>query len=84
VQHFAGVGANREDRVVAALACVAERRALLTAPEDLTDEGVDVDDQSPVARARAGVPRAPERLGQDAVELAHVAERERAQKRPER
>ena len=47
-----------EDRVIAALARVAERRALLGVAVDLADEAVDVDDQAPVARAGAGVPRA--------------------------
>ncbi len=84
MQDLAGVGARGEDRVIAANAGVAERGALLLGSEDLADEGVDVDDQTTVARAGARGPRASERLAQDAVELADVPERERAQKRPQR
>jgi hypothetical protein len=70
--------------VIAADAGIAERGALLGAAEDLADKGIDIDHQAPVARARAGRPRARQRLAQHAVELADVPERERAQKRPQR
>ena len=46
VQHLAGLGPAGEDRVVAALARVAERGALLGVAVDLADEAVDVDDQA--------------------------------------
>ena len=84
MQHLAGVSPGREDRVIAMDAGVAERRALLRPAEGLADEGVDVDDQSPVARSGARRPRALERLTQHAVELADMPERKRAQKRPQR
>ena len=70
--------------MVAALAGVAVRGALLVVAVDLADERVDVDDQPPVAGAGARRPRARERLGEHAVELADVPERERAQERAER
>jgi hypothetical protein len=84
VQHLAGVRPSRQQRVVAALAGVAERRPLLGAAVNLADEAVDIDDQAPVARPGARRPCPPERLAEHAVELADVPERERAQERPER
>jgi len=42
VQDLAGVGARREDRVISALAGVAERGTLLVVAEDLPDERVDI------------------------------------------
>jgi pimeloyl-ACP methyl ester carboxylesterase len=84
VQHLAAVGAGGEDRVIAADPRVAERRALLGAAEGLADERVDIDDEALGARARAGPPRALDRRGQDAVELADMPERERAQERAQR
>ena len=84
MQDLAGVGAGSEQRVVAALAGVAERSALLGPAVHLADERVDVDDQSPITRAGACRPRARERLAQDAVELTDVPERKRAQEGPER
>jgi hypothetical protein len=74
VQYLAGFRARGDDRVVAALARVAEPRALLGVAEDLADEAVDVDRQAPRARSGAGLPRARERLGEQPVELAHVPE----------
>jgi hypothetical protein len=58
--------------------------ALLGVAVDLADEAVDVDHQPPRARPGARQPRASQHLAQDAVELAHVPEREGAPKRPER
>ncbi len=84
MQELAGVRARGEDRVVAARARVAERRALLGVAVHLADEGVDVDDQARLTGAGTGLPRARERLAEHAVELAHVPERERAQERPQR
>ena len=84
MQDLAAVGAGREDRVISALAGVAERRALLGMAEDLPDERIDVHDQSLIARAGTGLPRAREAVGEHPVELAHMPERERAQERPER
>ena len=70
--------------MIAALVRVAERGALLGAPMHLAEEAVDIDRQPSGARSGAGLPGARERLGEQSVELAHVAERERAQKRPQR
>ena len=83
VQHLAGIGADREDRVIPKLAGVPVARALLTVGVDFADEAVDVDHQWPVPRSAAGGPRAGERDIEHAVELADVPERERAQERPE-
>jgi len=75
------VSPRGQQRLVAELAGVAVAGALLVVPVDLADERVNVDDQPLVAWAGAG---AAQRLGQDAVELTDVPERERAQERPER
>jgi len=45
---------------------------------------VDVDHEPARSRPGAGRPRAPQRLAEHAVELAHVSEAEAAQERPER
>jgi len=74
MQDLAGIGARREDRVVAELVRVAVARALLGVTVDLADETVDVDHQPPHARAGARLPRALERLRQDSVELADMPE----------
>ena len=84
VQRLARVGAGREDRVVAEQLRVAVGGALLEPAADLSDEAVDVDHQPPVAWAGAGLPGALERYPEQPVELAHVPERERAQKRSQR
>ncbi len=84
MQRLARVGSGGEDRVVAEQPGVAVGGTLLQAPADLADETVDVDHQPPVTRAGAGLPRALKRLPEELVELAHVPERERAQKRPQR
>ncbi|MDP9346199.1 MAG: hypothetical protein M3P44_10820, partial [Actinomycetota bacterium] len=84
MQHLAGVRARGEDRVITALAGVAKRCALLFAAVNLADERVDVDDQPAGRRSGARLPRARERVGQDAVELADMPKRERAQKRAQR
>ena len=84
MQHLAGVGASREDRVVAEPAGVAVGRALLLITVDLADEAVDVDHQRQLTRSRAGIPGPPERPVDDQVELADMPERERPQERPER
>jgi len=83
VQHLAGVGSGRQQRVVAELSGVAVAGALLAMPADLDDGGVHVDGHRPIARAGAGGPRAGEDLLGEAVELAGVAEGERAQERPD-
>ena len=59
--------------MIAAFVGVAEPGALFVAAVDLADEAVDVDDQALIARAGARPPRAGERLGKDAVELADLA-----------
>src|SRR3954451_22414336 len=84
VQDLAGVRPDGHQRVIAADAGVAERGALLAAPVDLADEGVDVDHQALDARTGACPPGARERIAQDPVKLADVPERKRPQKRPER
>jgi len=82
--HLASVGARGQQRVVAAPAGVAERRALLAVAVDLADEAVDVDHQTPVAGTGPRLPRPLERLGQQPVELTDMPERERTQERAER
>ena len=47
VQHLAGLGARGDDRVIAALARVAERGALLAVAMHLADERVNVNGQPP-------------------------------------
>ena len=84
MQHLAGVGAGRQQRVIAAPTGVTEAGALLGIAVDVADEAVDVDDQSAVARAGPGAPRTCERLGEQPVELADMPEREGAQERAER
>ena len=84
MQHLARVGARGEQRVVAALLGVAEARALLVVAVHLADEAVDIDDEAPGAGAGARPPGARQRLGEQPVELAHVAEGERAQERAQR
>jgi hypothetical protein len=84
VQDLAAVGPGGEERVVAALAGVAETGALLRIAVDLPDEAVQVDDEAPGARPGPGGPRPAQRLGQHAIQLAHVPEGERAQERPQR
>ena len=46
---------------------VAERGALLRAAVDHTDKRVDIDNQPPVARFRARLPRTSKRLAEDAI-----------------
>jgi len=53
-------------------------------PGDLDDRRVEVDRQRLRARAGASCPRSPNDRLEGAVELAHVAEGERAQERPQR
>jgi hypothetical protein len=84
VQRLTGVRPGGEDRVIAQQPRVPVGGALLQAPADLADEAVDVDHQPPAARARARVPRPLDGLPEQLVELAHVPERKRAQKRPRR
>src|SRR6266567_2315982 len=84
VQHLARARAGSEDRVVAALAGVAEAGALLGGTVHLPDEGVDVDHKALTARSRAGHPGSPDRLRQHPIELAHMPEAERAQEGAER
>jgi hypothetical protein len=81
VQRLARVRPGGEDRVVAEQVRVAIGGALLQATAHLADEAVDIDHQPPVARAGARHPGARKRLRQQPVELAHVPERERPQKR---
>src|SRR3954449_2369930 len=82
VQRLTGVGARGQQRVIPEDARVAVAGALLLVAADLADEAVDVDHQPPGAGTRPGLPGARQRLGQQLVELAHMPERERAQKRP--
>src|SRR4051794_8349423 len=84
VQHLASLRARGEDRVVATLARVAERSALLVVAVDLTDERIDVDRQRFLARSGAGRPCPRKALREHPIELADVPEGERAQERPQR
>jgi hypothetical protein len=84
VQRLARVRPRGEDRVVAQQPGVAVGGALLEASANLADEAVDIDYQPPVARAGPGLPRPHKCLTEQRVELAHVPERERPQKRSQR
>jgi hypothetical protein len=85
VQHIPGAGHTRHQRVVAALAVpVDSDRALLGQPVGLAVGGVDIDRQRPGSRASTGLPRAPQGLAGDVVELAGRAPGERAQERAQR
>ncbi len=72
MEHLARVRAGRKDRVVAALAGVAESCALLGVAVHLADKGVDIDDEAPLPGPGAGRPRALEHLRKHAIELADV------------
>jgi hypothetical protein len=50
----------------------------------LADEAVDIDRQPAVAGTGASLPGARQALGEQAVQLTHVPERKRTQKRPQR
>jgi len=67
--------------VIAALAGVPERGALLGVAVNLTNETVDVDRQAPVARTGPRLPRPRQALREHAIELADMTERKRPQKR---
>src|SRR6266571_5137701 len=84
MQHFARARSGSKDRVVAALAGVAEAGALLLGAVHLADEGVEVDHKALAARSRAGRPGSPDRLRQHPIKLAHMPEAERAQEGAER
>src|SRR5262249_11316107 len=79
VQDLARARAGGEQGVIAAFAGVAETGALLRVAVHLTDEAVDVDHQALLIRAGARRPGARKRLGQHAVELAHVPQGDRTQ-----
>jgi hypothetical protein len=72
VQALSGVGARRDDRVIAAQAGVAKRGALLGMAVHLTDQRIDVNDETVLAGTRARLPRTGERLAQDAIKLPDV------------
>ena len=78
------VSARVASRVVAELAGGAVAGTLLGLAADLADRGVHIDQERPVAGSGAGPPRTAQDLGGDAVELADVAEGERAQPGPDR
>jgi hypothetical protein len=84
VQDLAGAGASGQDRVIAATAGVAKPGALLVIAMNLTDKRININNQPVAAGAGAGRPRARQAVGQDAIELADMPERERAQKRAQR
>jgi hypothetical protein len=84
VQHLAAVGGKRQQRVQAELAGGAVASALLVIAADLADRGVHVHHQRPVPRARTRRPCPGQQLAGDPVELADVAEGERAQPGPDR
>jgi hypothetical protein len=84
MQRLARVRPGGEDRVVAQQLGVPVGGALLQPAADLADEAVDVDHQPPVAGAGARPPGALDRHPEQPVELAHVPERKRTQKRPQR
>jgi hypothetical protein len=61
VQDLSGVRTRREDRVIRALAGVAKRGALLGAAVHLTDERIDVNDETVVGGTGARLPGTGER-----------------------
>jgi hypothetical protein len=84
VEHLAGPRPRGQQRVKPALAGVAESGALLVVAVHLADEAVDIDDQALATGAGTRLPRAGQRLAEQPIELAHVPEGERAQKRAQR
>ena len=84
VQHFSGVRAGREDRVIAQQPGVPVAGAALQAAADLTDEAVDIDNQPAVTGSGTRCPGALNRSAQQRVELTDMPERKRPQKRSQR
>ena len=84
MQDLAGARAAREQRVIPALFGVPEPDTLLLVAIGLADETVDVEHETLLARTGARPPRAHERLVEHPVELTHMPESERPQKRPQR
>jgi len=84
VQHLTGSGAGGQQRVVAELAGVAVGGTLLVMAVDLHDGGVRVDCHRPIAGSGTGGPRPAKELFGEPVQLAGVAEGERAQERADR
>ena len=84
VQRLAGVGTGGEDRVIPEHASCTRRRR--PASGSRRPRRRSCRHRSPAARrpAGAGLPGALDRPAEQRVELAHVPERERAQKRPQR
>jgi hypothetical protein len=81
VQHLAGVGAGGQQRMVAEHLGVAVGRPALGVAVDLADGGVHIDGDRLLGGAGPSGPRAGEQGLGHAVELADVAEGERAQER---
>jgi len=85
VQHVAGRGRDRDQRVIAAHVVVGEARpTLFLQPIGLADGGVEVDRDRIVAGPGTRAPGTRQELACDLVELARVTEGEGAQKRPQR
>jgi hypothetical protein len=84
MQDLTGACPAREQWVIPALLGVPETDSLLLAAVRLPDETVDIDNETLITRTGARPPRTRQCLCQYAVELAHVTEGERPQKRPER
>ena len=84
MEDLSGGGQGGQDRVVAELLGVAIGGTVLLLAVDLVDGRVDVDDEAFVTRSRPERPRGAEGLADDPLELADVAEGERAQEGPER
>ena len=81
MEELTGPGPGGEEGVVAELLRVAVAGAVLGLAAHLTDGGVEVDDQPVRSRPGTERPRPTQCLGQDRIELAHMAERERPEER---
>jgi hypothetical protein len=82
MQHLAGIGPGRQQRMVAKLTGVAVGGAALVVAVDLTDGGVHIDGHRPIAGAGTRGPCPGQDGFGDAVELTNVPEGEPAQERP--
>jgi hypothetical protein len=84
VEHLAGVGPAGQQRMVAKPVGVAVGGPTLGVAVDLAHRGIEVHRQLLLARASAGGPRPGQQGLGDPIELADVAEGERAQERAQR
>ena len=83
MQNLAGVRPGGEEGMVPEHPGVAVARPALAVPVDLAHRGIQIDRHGGLSRSRPGGPGPAKRCGHDLVQLADVAEGERAQEGPE-